>query len=252
MTNIDVTEPHNTNSNSVSIETIYDGFSVIPEVKWMILFISSFKNYIPSDNTVIDLSNHLSNLFTSSNFKNSNQYKIATANSIQSLIIPLVKGGKDEVWNLKRISYDHNWIKEHKNALQTAYGKSPFFEYYDYKLFGILDSRPEYLWELNQKIMNMILPYLGLILTDFNHSTSLTTELNSCERSESHSDLEISASLNYCEDPIIKKLPSLPITMNVPEYTQVFDVKFGFQPDVSILDLLFNLGPLSTEYFKNP
>lgn len=251
MKNIDVTEPHNTNSNRVLIETIYDGFSVIPEVKWMILFISSFKNYNPSDNTVFDLSNYFSNLFTSSQFKNSNQYKIATANSIQSLIIPLVKGSKDDIWKQKRISYDHNWIKEHKNALQTAYGKSPFFEYYDYKLFGILDSRPEYLWELNQKIMNMISPYLGLTITFFTHSNSLSNDINYFEGSKSPSDLEISASLNPINEPIIIPFPHLPISMEIPEYTQVFDVKFGFQPEVSILDLLFNLGPLSTEYFKN-
>jgi len=251
MTNMDFTESQNSHPKSVSIDSISDGFSVIPEVKWMILFINSMKNYNHSYSSVIDYSLLLSNFLPTSNFKNSNQYKIVTANSIQSLIIPLVKGGKDENWDIKRISYDHNWIKEHKNALQTAYGKSPFFEYYDYKLFSAFDSRPEYLWELNQHIMNMILPYLGLNHFHFKDSKSYSNDLNSWERIEIGSKIEISDSLNHVEDPTINIFPTLPTTMNVPEYTQVFDVKFGFQPEVSILDLLFNLGPLSNEYFKN-
>jgi hypothetical protein len=251
MTNMDFTESQNSLSKSVSIDSISDGFSVIPELKWMILFKNSLKKHNHSYSSVIDYTHLLSNLLPTSNFKNSNQYKIVTANSIQSLIIPLVKGGKDENWDIKRISYDHNWIKEHKNALQTAYGKSPFFEYYDYKLFSAFDSRPEYLCELNQKIMNMILPYLGLNHSHFTHSSSFSNDHNYLEPTVIRSNLEISATLNNFEDPTIHAFPTLPTTMNVPEYTQVFDVKFGFQPDVSILDLLFNLGPLSTEYIKN-
>jgi hypothetical protein len=39
--------------------------------------------------------------------------------------------------------------------------------------------------------------------------------------------------------------------INVPEYNQVFHEKFGFRPHVSIIDLLFNQGPLTKSYFEN-
>jgi len=39
--------------------------------------------------------------------------------------------------------------------------------------------------------------------------------------------------------------------IQVPEYNQVFHEKFGFRSQVSILDLLFNQGPLAKEYFQH-
>jgi len=239
------------------LESITDGFSVIPDLKWMIYFIQNliiFKQR--TFNT--DFSNLLLAESNQSNFKNSNQYKIATANSIQSLTIPLMKGSKDETWKNKRISYDHNWIKEHKNALQTAYGKSPFFEYYDYKLYSAFDSKPEYLWELNQKIMNMMLPYLGFNLSELNniHSISTHTDATSINfkqnaQKNTHSNPKIQVNPNQENSTLESSTQPFPASIFIPEYTQVFNVKFGFQSHVSILDLFFNLGPLSNEYFKN-
>jgi hypothetical protein len=179
--------------------------------------------------------------FIHSHLKHSNQYSIVSANSLQSLIIPLKKSGKDDIFANKEISYDHNWIKEHKNALQTAYGKSPFFEYYDYKLFQIFDKKHPYLWELNLNIMNMIFPYLGWQnneIIEFQTSyMSLISKINSV------------TSLKYLPNNTSPNI--ITYSKKIPEYAQVFDSKLGFQPSVCILDLLFNLGPLSNEYFKN-
>ncbi len=215
------------------------GFSVIPQLNWMIYQFLELKSRVISQDTQfsqhsinqtaqkeepsnIDVNHIIVQLLNFSKeftTKHSNHYHISGSNGIQTLTIPLEKGGKDALWQDKRVSYDHNWIKEHKNALQTAYGKSPFFEYYDYKLFQIFDSKPTYLFELNHQILTMILPYLGWS--------------------------DILKSNFHSENP-----PNLLDSFEIPTYTQVFDVKFGFQPDVCILDLLFNLGPLSNEYFK--
>ena len=37
---------------------------------------------------------------------------------------------------------------------------------------------------------------------------------------------------------------------NLPEYKQVFSEKFSFQGNLSIVDLLFNLGPQCEAYLK--
>ena len=39
---------------------------------------------------------------------------------------------------------------------------------------------------------------------------------------------------------------------NVPPYNQVFMSKFKFIPNLSILDLIFNMGPKSINYLVNP
>ncbi len=221
------------------------GFSVIPQLNWMIYQFLELKSRVASQNIETKLStqiskssnsqadqienafnikvnnilNHMLNFTNDLSIKHSNHYPISGSNGILAVTIPLEKGGKDALWQDKRISYDHNWIKEHKNALQTAYGKSPFFEYYDYKLFQIFDSKPTFLCELNTQILLMILPYLGW-------SDILKTNYNS---DNYHNTME---------------------SFEIPAYTQVFDTKFGFQPQVCILDLLFNLGPLSNDYFK--
>jgi hypothetical protein len=50
---------------------------------------------------------------------------------------------------------------------------------------------------------------------------------------------------------ISPKNKSLSETVKFLEYIQVFADKFGFIPNLSILDLLFNLGPATNEYLNN-
>ena len=77
-----------------------------------------------------------------------NRYNIAGPNNIQTLTVPITQDDKHNPITQVRINYNENWIRDHKHAWQTAYGKSPFFEFYDYRFWSILDAQPVMLADL--------------------------------------------------------------------------------------------------------
>ncbi|MCC6814946.1 MAG: WbqC family protein [Saprospiraceae bacterium] len=81
-----------------------------------------------------------------------NRYLIRDKNGIHGLSIPLKKGkNQSQPITEVKISYELPWVKQHLHAIQTAYGKAPFFIYYKDDLFDLLDCRYELLFELNLK-----------------------------------------------------------------------------------------------------
>jgi hypothetical protein len=143
-----------------------------------------------------------------------NRYNIAGPNNIQTLTVPITQDDKHNPITQVRINYNENWIRDHKHAWQTAYGKSPFFEYYDYRFWSILDAHPVMLADLIYPWNQLLFAQLGLI-----PFASTSTEI---------------------QQNIIQIKP----------YPQVFDLKFGFRSEVSGIDLLFNQGPLAKEYLS--
>ncbi len=143
-----------------------------------------------------------------------NRYNIAGPNNIQTLTVPITQDDKHNPITQVRINYNENWIRDHKHAWQTAYGKSPFFEYYDYRFWSILDAHPVMLADLIYPWNQLLFAQLGLI-----PFASTSTEI---------------------QQNIIQ----------IKSYPQVFDLKFGFRSEVSGIDLLFNQGPLAKEYLS--
>ena len=183
---------------------------IFPSIQWFILAKQQHKN------------NLLQNFSFQQN-KYINKYIIAGPNQLQTLTIPLISSSKSDHFPQIQIDYSQKWIREHKNALQTAYGKSPFFEYYDYRIFDIFDQQILELGTLNQSLLTLITKQIGLENLEF--IQLLNDDTNSIFNSDK------------------MEIPT-------PSFSQVFDAKFGFRPKVSILDLLFNLGPLCKDYFQ--
>lgn len=156
-----------------------------------------------------------------------NRYKIAGPNNVQTLTVPITQIDKHNPISHVHINYNENWIRDHKQAWQTAYGKSPFFEFYDYRFWSILDQKPEMLADLLYPWNQLLLAQLGISLDRSSvmpeESETLNHHLQKAK--EQHSKL-------------------------LSPYPQVFDVKFGFRNDVSGIDLLFNQGPLAKEYLS--
>lgn len=177
--------------------------SVFPSVEWYLKRVQIKSFHI---NTIEDTPFHI------------HHYQIPTVQGPLTLIIPLIKDTKNQPWAFRKISYRHKWIKEHQNALQTAFGKSPFFEFYDYKIFNIWKNEPETLGELFFETTNVIHPYLGL-----NHIPIIRNDYFFSENTSSEKE---------------------------KKYPQVFSDIIGFLPHMSILDLLFNLGPEASEHWK--
>ncbi|MEM9528389.1 MAG: WbqC family protein, partial [Bacteroidota bacterium] len=147
-----------------------------------------------------------------------NRCKIAGPNGPQTLTVPLEKG-KHQRKPIQevRISYRQDWWREHEQTIRTAYGRSPYFEFYAEDLFSIGRSRPVTLWELNQQLLETLLQLL-----QFPVSPTLSEEFIPSDQS------------GFLRP---KELPVL------PPYQQVFTDRFGYQPGLSVLDALFCLGP---------
>lgn len=124
-----------------------------------------------------------------------------------------------------RISEHGNWRHLHWGALYSAYGKSPYFDYIADDLHSIICGEQTSLLEFNTALQNLIIDFLDLPI-------EIETKPITPEIAAEATDLR----------GLIggKKSDTLPIT-DVPYY-QVWASRHGFQPGLSILDLLMNTG----------
>jgi len=157
-----------------------------------------------------------------------NRCDIYGANGRLRLTIPKERKGSSKkiIKNLK-ISYRNNWQKQHWNAIESAYNSSPFFEYYKDDLKSFFEEKEEYLVNFNSKLQNIIISMLK----------EENTIKNTTEYLHKGNFLDLR---NYTWE--LKKQK---------EYDQVFMEKKGFISNLSILDLLFNIGPESADYLHN-
>ena len=80
-----------------------------------------------------------------------NRCLIATTQGIQALTVPVERGNAQTIKDI-RISDHGNWRHLHWNALQSAYGESPFFDYYQDDIRPFFEERWTYLIEFNEAI----------------------------------------------------------------------------------------------------
>ncbi len=157
-----------------------------------------------------------------------NRCEIYGANGKLRLTIPKQRQGssKTTINNIK-ISYKNKWQKEHWKSIVSAYNSSPFFEYYKDKLKPFFERKETYLIHFNHKLQELILTLLQI------ESKQMPT--NEYKRIGDFTDLR-----NH-------KFK----TQKLEKYDQVFMEKHGFIANLSILDLLFNLGPESSDYLNS-
>jgi len=141
-----------------------------------------------------------------------NRCRIDSSNGPLVLTIPVQKyEGKSCPLGKVRISEHGDWRHKHWHALSSTYFNSPYFEYYQDDFRPIYFGQQEKLIDFNIQLRQLIVELLGL------ESLNLST------------------------------LNSKVLTLN---YYQVFAHKHGFIADLSIIDLLFNMGPESLVLLK--
>ena len=159
-----------------------------------------------------------------------NRMLIPTTNGPLSLTIPT---NHDISLAMKdiRISDHANWRHVHWNALLSAYGESPFFEYYQDDIRPFFEKKYEFLFDFNMETTEKMIELL-----DIRPKISIT------EAYIQSKELEEEDEIKDFRDAIRPKKP-LPDAEFAPKrYYQVYEQKHGFQPNMSILDLLFNEG----------
>ena len=155
-----------------------------------------------------------------------NRCMIATANGIQSLSVPIENPNTDKclIKNI-RISDHGKWQHLHWQALVSAYRMSPFFEYYEDDFVSFYERKYQFLFDLNEQLRLKICELL-----DIQPDVNFTTEYHF---SPPHDFREI----------IRPKCPKMDNSFKPQPYYQVFREKYAFLPNLSIVDLLFNMGP---------
>ena len=161
-----------------------------------------------------------------------NRCRIYSANGVQILSIPVEKPDSPKSLTRDTRIADHgNWRHLHWQAITSAYNSTPFFEYYADDFYPFYQKPFRYLFDFNEQLRNLICSLVGV-----------GSSVSYSESFEVDSKLGV---LDYRE-LIHPKKKSL--REDFEPYYQVFESRFGFIPDLSIIDLLFNMGPESIFY----
>ena len=156
---------------------------------------------------------------------------IATTQGTQALTVPVERDIlKSQAIKDIRISDHGNWRHLHWNALQSAYGESPFFEYYEDDLRPFFEKRWTFLFDFNETIRQKLCELL-----DISPVVRFTEKYVSDHASD-------------YREAINPKHPAPDPDFQPRRYYQVYEAKHGFLPNLSIVDLLFNMGPESVFY----
>ena len=156
-----------------------------------------------------------------------NRTVICGSNGLINLSVP-IENGRNQKLPFKdvKISYQENWQLSHWRSIASCYGKSPFFYYYQDELQKLFYKKHSFLFDLNLNILD----WLKVVI-------KLPAQIIIAEENPViPGDIEIANMTN-------KWLPkNFQSDLAAIKYSQVFEDKIGFQPNVSILDMLFNTG----------
>ncbi len=158
---------------------------------------------------------------------------IYSPNGLKTLSVPLVKRDHRQTVKDLKISYDYDWQKLHWRTLESSYRRSPYFEYFEDDLFPFYhDKKYDYLIDLNEALQQEI-----FILLKQKSNYSFTTEyLKIYTDADDYRNI-ITPKNSFESDK----------TFQSKKYTQVFETRHGFIPNLSIVDLLFNQGSRAME-----
>jgi hypothetical protein len=155
-----------------------------------------------------------------------NRCVIASANGLQTLSIPIVKPDSPKCPTRDiRIADHDDWQHLHWNAIVSSYNSTPFFEYYADDFRPFYEKKPGFLFDFNEQLRELVCSLLD-ISPAISYSSAYIQNIPP-------------DALDLREAIHPKKTPFIP---DFKPYYQVFEHKYGFQANLSIIDLLFNMG----------
>jgi hypothetical protein len=125
-----------------------------------------------------------------------------------------------------RICYNEPWQKIHLKSIITCYNSSPFFDYFKEKISEIFDVKEKFLIDFSLKSHLLVMDFLKL-----NQTINYTKFFENINNSTDYRNYSFCSKQDY-------------------KYDQVYFTKNDFIKDLSILDLIFNLGPESIDFLK--
>jgi len=164
-----------------------------------------------------------------------NRCNISAANGVISLSIPIEKSkGDSKLTRDIRISDHNDWQINHWRSIESAYNSTPFFEYYKDDLMPFFQKKWDFLCDFNLELQMKIMELLDMEL-----NIQVTNEYL---LSPNNDVLDLREAIHPKKMSIFGELKP---------YYQVFEQRFGFLPNLSIIDLLFNMGNESQLIIEN-
>lgn len=162
-----------------------------------------------------------------------NRAEIATGNGVLMLNVPVSKpdGNHTRTGDII-ISYHEPWNKRHWRAIESAYNAAPYFLYYRDGLERIIMAKYDRLVDLNDDLLQYLLSKLKI----------------TCHTEYSQDYLPANGEPMDLRYSLSSKRQNESVMASLPPYSQVFDSRYGFKPNLSVIDLLFNLGPEAHTY----
>jgi len=160
-----------------------------------------------------------------------NRSEIYGANGKLILTIPIIHSKEKKLQLTKEVKiFDKiNWQTNHWKSICSAYRSSPYFEFYEQDFFNFyFEIKERSLFNFNIKLISNI---LNLLNQPFNFQTISYNK-------EKHTKVD-------------KLIDAKNIHFQTTKYNQVFSNKYGYLNNLSIIDLLFNLGPNTIDYLKS-
>lgn len=166
-----------------------------------------------------------------------NRCHIYGANGRQCLVIP-VKKRHGRKTNIGEVEIDHQsgWQKIHLKSIESAYRLSAFYEYYADEFRALYEKKTAFLFDWNLLLLETMLNLLeipGKAVMTAGWEKEPIKFLDFRQMINPKSRLEKSDS-----------------TFNPHPYQQVFQERFGFLPNLSIIDLMFNEGPMTVSILQ--
>ena len=163
-----------------------------------------------------------------------NRTVIMNGNGALNLIIPTIHDGRMGIVKDVRIEYVTPWQRAHWRSIESAYNNTPYYLYYKDALKPFFEQEYEYLFDFNLQLIQTLMQLLRLD-REIQTTTTFTPYTSEDTRLLIH--------------PKHSRKEDYPFRLKTPYY-QVFEDKFGFVPNLSVIDLLFNEGPQAATYLR--
>lgn len=158
-----------------------------------------------------------------------NRTEIMTAGGVRTLSVPVIRNNHSRTEEVG-IDYKERWNIIHLRTLAAAYSASPYYLYYKDDLEELMTQRYDKLIDLNEALLKWILRLL-----------KCDCQLLRTEDYQKEYELDFRNTFS----------PKVPYpTEGQEKYYQVFSDRLPFTPNLSIIDLLMNVGPEAKDYLK--
>lgn len=167
-----------------------------------------------------------------------NRTILVGSNGLINLSVPILNG-REQHQPVREIKINNieNWQSYHWRTIFSCYGKAPFFEFYKDELHDILFKKKfAFLFDLNIEMLNWLLQKL-----------KIASSINLTENYLFKTNDDVVDLRNYWLPKNFQLNQSSEI-----QYSQVFQEKIGFQPNLSVLDILFCEGPNAKKILVSP